>query len=181
MERYRGGQWTQVASLSEPRWQHSTAVLLETGKVLIGGSESHTVSDYEVYVPWYIACGAPRPVIQTVHGVNVTTPGYTAPTVTANQGFYVTCTVPTGAAVSKVVLTRAGSMTHGLDTDQRYVAMEMLPPVEGGPPGVLTVVAPKRPGFTSSPSEVAAPPGYYMLWVVTSTGIPSVAAWIRLQ
>jgi len=33
----------------------------------------------------------------------------------------------------------------------------------------------------SPPSDAAAPPGYYMLFLLDSTGVPSVAKWIKLE
>jgi hypothetical protein len=180
MERYAGGVWTELAPLVEHRNQHSTAVLLPSGKVLIGGSENHGVCDFELYVPWYLACGAPRPVIDSVKGVSVSNPNYIAPVVTVDESFKITYTVPPGVAVQKVVLTRPMSMTHSTDTDQRYVELE-IDPEQGGPGEIWAKTPAHWPGFTTSPDEVAAPPGYYMVWLVTSTGIPSVAQWIQLK
>src|SRR5213594_4238998 len=58
-------------------------------------------------------------------------------------------------------------MSHAFDMDQRLVRAAYT--VAGG---VLNVTAP--------PSGNVAPPGYYMLFIVNSAGVPSVASFVRL-
>jgi len=66
-----------------------------------------------------------------------------------------------------VVLVRPGSPTHAFDQDQRLVRLSY-----NAGSGVLNVTAP--------PTGNIAPPGYYMLFVVSSAGVPSTASFVRL-
>ena len=58
-------------------------------------------------------------------------------------------------------------MTHGFNEDQRYVPLAFQQ-VSGG----LTVQTPAGANL--------APPGYYMLFIVNASGVPSVAKFIRI-
>jgi len=82
--------------------------------------------------------------------------------------FTIDATVPFGQSVSKVVLVSPGSLTHGHDPNQRYVQLSF---VENDPG--TTVIAPT--------SRSLVPPGWYMLFVVSSAGTPSTAAWVHLN
>jgi hypothetical protein len=62
---------------------------------------------------------------------------------------------------------RPGAPTHAFDMDQRMVVMTFT---KGS--GTLTVTAP--------PNGNIAPPGYYMVFLVNSSGVPSVAKFTRL-
>jgi hypothetical protein len=73
-----------------------------------------------------------------------------------------------------VVLMRPGSLTHHADMDQRYIE---LPFVDGSVDSV-TFTAPIGPPGTVG-SGPTAPLGYYMMFLVTDTGIPSVAQFVR--
>lgn len=67
---------------------------------------------------------------------------------------------------------RPASTTHHYDSEQRLLELQNItwpPPVEE----TLQVQAP--------PNSNYAPKGYYMLFVVTNTGVPSVASWVLLQ
>jgi PKD repeat protein len=71
------------------------------------------------------------------------------------------------ASISSVVLVRPGSQTHAFDMDQRLVGLSFTAGT-----GVLNVTAP--------PNGNIAPPGYYMLFALTSAGVPSVASVVHL-
>src|SRR5207247_92876 len=68
---------------------------------------------------------------------------------------------------SSVVLMRPGWPTHAFDQDQRLVRASYT---VGG--GVLNVTAP--------PNGNIAPPGYYLLFIVNSAGVPSLASFVRV-
>src|SRR5262249_55607413 len=70
--------------------------------------------------------------------------------------------------ISSVALVRNGSVTHAFDMDQRLIALSFTP---GS--GVLTVTAP--------PNGNIAPPGYYMLFLLDNSGVPSVASFVQLS
>jgi len=58
-------------------------------------------------------------------------------------------------------------VTHSFDQNQRFLNLGFQPG-----DGSLTVQAPADANL--------APPGYYMLFLVNSAGVPSVAAFVRL-
>ena len=79
-----------------------------------------------------------------------------------------TFTVDTDASdIAKVAIIRPSGVTHAIDMNQRYV------PLSFSASGTqLTVSGPANAND--------APPGYYMLVVVNSNGVPSVAKWVHL-
>jgi hypothetical protein len=175
-ERFAGGQWRldAIESLSF-RDYHSTAVLLPDGSVLVGGGDSRCW-DYVIYRPPYLNSGSPRPTF--VPGPPQFNPaGY-------NSQLTVQYSVAAGTTISKVVLMRPGSTTHHIDFDQRYVQLPfiLVAPLEGQTEKYLTFTTPVAPpGPANPPNSNAAPPGWYMLFLVSSAGVPSVAGWIKLQ
>ena len=58
-------------------------------------------------------------------------------------------------------------MTHSFNPDQRFLSLGFQ-----GDPGSLNVQAPLNPNL--------APPGYYMLFLLNSQGVPSIAQMVRL-
>lgn len=139
-----GDEWATLdAPAPTRRGYHSVALLLPDGRVWHGGST--TVGDganrnIEAFEPDYIAT-AGRPAI-TSCPKNI---GY-------NMSFKVD--TPQANSIVRVALMRCGAMTHGFNTDQRYVGLRFS--TEDA--NTLTVVAP--------PNGNIAPPGYYMLWLI---------------
>jgi hypothetical protein len=68
---------------------------------------------------------------------------------------------PNAATITSVVLVRNGAVTHAFNMDQRLVGMHFTAGV-----GKLTVTVPFN--------AYIAPPGYYMLFLVNNSGVPSV-------
>jgi len=66
------------------------------------------------------------------------------------------------------VLIRAGAATHSFNMDQRHVGL------------VINTRARNHLTVTSPPDSNLAPPGFYMLFIVDTTGTPSVAEFLRL-
>jgi Domain of unknown function (DUF1929) len=157
------GQWTTLASMRETRQYHSTALLLPDGRVLSAGGgicgECDTVGylakNAEIFSPPYLFAKdgsgalAPRPTVTAAPG-------------TVTEGTQFTVSTPEAASISKVALVRLGAVTHSNNMEQRYVPVPFT-----AASGTLTVTAP--------PSVNIAPPGYYMLFLVNSAGVPSVA------
>jgi Concanavalin A-like lectin/glucanases superfamily/Domain of unknown function (DUF1929)/IPT/TIG domain len=172
-------QWTTLArSRGIPRIYHSTALLLPDGRVLsMGGNTLNRNPDTttsEIYSPPYLFKGA-RPTI--------TSPSATSPpaSVFYGQSFFVG--TPDAAAISKVTMLRLSSVTHAFNMSQHIIEFQRTQ----GPSGPLTfsqttgglnVVAPAG-AAVASPATVA-PPGYYMLFILNGTGVPSVARIVRL-
>jgi len=143
--------WTTMASISIYRGYHSTAVLLPDGRVLSAGGEV-TGASYEVYSPPYLFKGA-RPTITSAPG----SVGY-------GDNFFVQ--TPDAANISQVSWIALSSMTHTMEQNQRFLRLSFTQ-ASGG----LNVTAPA--------SGNLSPPGYYMLFIVNSNGVPSVAAMMR--
>ena len=74
---------------------------------------------------------------------------------------------PDAASITKVVLIRTGAVTHFFDQNERYVPMAFQQTTGG-----LTVTAPAN--------AYLAPPGYYMLFLVNSNGVPAIAPFVQL-
>ena len=156
------GAWRLGPAQQEDRAYHSTAVLLPDGRVFSGGDDMHPIpsgggfssSDTaEIYSPPYMFKGT-RPAISS------------APTqVSPGQQFTVGSS---SANLSKAVLMAPPATTHGADMQQRNVPLQVVSSQAGTG---LTVKAP--------PSYGVAPPGYYMLFLLNSQGVPSVAKWVR--
>ncbi|MGQ0669744.1 MAG: galactose oxidase-like domain-containing protein, partial [Actinomycetota bacterium] len=147
------GTWTEMASQVAGRMYHSTAVLLPDGRVLSAGQDNGLYAETgEIYSPPYLFKG-PRPTIAS------------APSgVAYGQGF--TIATPDAADIARVALIKPGSATHGVNFDQRYVDLAFA-----AGDGELQATAP------ADGNE--APPGWYMLFVVSSAGVPSVASWVQ--
>jgi hypothetical protein len=75
---------------------------------------------------------------------------------------------PDAANIQSAVLIRTGSVTHFMNMNARFVPVSFTQTAGG-----LTITAPT--------SKFVAPPGYYMLFVVNSNGVPAVAPFVQLQ
>lgn len=156
--------FTKMAPNSIPRTYHSVALLLLDGTVFSGGgglcgSCSTNHYDAQIYSPPYLfnadGSTATRPAINSV-----------SPT---SMKIGATITITTNSAVTKFSLIRYGSTTHTVDTDQRRIALS--PTSTNG--NTYTVVVPNDAGITL--------PGYWMLFALTSKGVPSVAKTVRIS
>ena len=146
--------WTLMAPQQASRMYHSTALLLPDGRVLSAGQDNGSLQRYgEIFSPPYLFRGA-RPSIAG------------APSSVSNGGT-LQFTSPDAADLTSVVLIRPGSCTHEINTDQRSVP--------------LTFTVSGTSVSATVPTNVnVAPPGYYMLFVVNSNGVPSVAPWVHV-
>src|SRR2546428_740042 len=151
------GAWTTLASMVTPRLYHSTALLLPDARVLVAGGGSDTgVADQptaEIFSPPYLFKG-PRPTIAAVGS-------------TLAYGTPFTVATPDNASIPSVTLIPTGSVTHAFNQNQAFQTLAF----EATPDG-LSVTAPANANL--------APPGYYMLFIVNSIGVPSVAAFVNL-
>jgi hypothetical protein len=152
--------WTQLPPMAASRLYHSEALLLLDGRVAVMGGgrfDDVTVStdqfSAQIFSPPYLSKG-PRPTITSAPA-----------TVSYGQAFSVT--TPDAARIASVALVRFGATTHSFNAGQRYVPLNFA-----AGSGTLTVTAPA--------SANTAPGGNYMLFIVDSSGVPSVAAVVRL-
>lgn len=147
--------WTDMAAQTAPRMYHSTALLLPDGRVLSAGqSQGKYQTTGEIFSPPYLFAG-PRPTIASAPAAL----GY-------DQQF--TLSTPDSASIARVALVKAGAVTHSDNFDQRYVDLTYQPNGSGG----LTATSPSDSNH--------APPGWYMLFIVNSSGVPSVASWVQV-
>jgi hypothetical protein len=154
--------WRMAAAARVPRLYHSVALLMPDGKVITSGSNpDRGVEDprIEVFWPPYLFAGD-RPSC---------TPAATEVT----YGSTLQATVP-GAAdpgpggLGTACLIRAGATTHSSNAEQRLVDL----PFQLTGAAAVTLTLPSDPHL--------APPGWYLLFVVTRSGVPSQARWAHL-
>ncbi len=163
------GTWKLMAIEASRRIHHACALLLPSGRVIsmAGGWSDGLVDrdhDFQVFDPPYMYQNRPA---------WVTTIGTLA---TRGQNNTATISLPAGTSVGSVVLMRPGSLTHHADMDQRYVKLEVI-----GDLTTSTVVTFKSPDGPPGAAGVAAPLGYWMIFLVTNTGVPSVAQFVQFQ
>jgi Domain of unknown function (DUF1929)/Bacterial Ig domain/Glyoxal oxidase N-terminus/Carboxypeptidase regulatory-like domain/SdrD B-like domain/Kelch motif len=150
--------WTTMASMHTPREYHGTALLLPDGRVLESGmgADFGNVPDEksaEFYSPPYLFKGARPTISQSPAQIQY------------GSNFFVG--TPDGASIASVALIRSGAVTHFFDQNERY-----LPLTFSQTSGGLTVTAPANANL--------APPGYYMLFIVNSAGVPSIAPFVQV-
>jgi hypothetical protein len=87
---------------------------------------------------------------------------------TATYGGTIAIQTPDTARISAVSLVRLGSVTHTFNQNQRFL---QLP---------FTIVSSTLNAQAPANGNLA-PPGYYMLFILDSNGVPSVAAILQLQ
>jgi hypothetical protein len=146
------GTWTTMASLTKYRGYHSTALLLPDGRVLSAGGVGGGTSA-EIYSPPYLFNGS-RPTITSAP----TSVGY-------GQSFFVG--TPDATSISKVTLIALSSVTHGFNMGER-ISRPLFSQATGG----LNVTLSSNPNKT--------PPGHYMLFILNSNGVPSVAKIVQI-
>src|SRR5260370_4464696 len=112
----------------------------------------------EIYHPPYLFDSTGRAAIR---------PSITSAPSSISYGNAFTVQTPDAASINRVVLVRNGTVTHAFGMDQREVELSFT-----AQSGSLTVTAP--------PSGNIAPPGYYMLFLLNSSGVPSVATFVQM-
>jgi galactose oxidase-like protein/carboxypeptidase family protein/glyoxal oxidase-like protein/Kelch motif protein len=148
--------WTVMASMADYRGYHSWAVLLPDARVLVGGGQlnlsgGNNGSNAQIFSPPYLFNGA-RPTITS------------AP---SSVAYGQTALVGTSDAVARVTWIRLGAVTHSFNQDQRFLNLGFAA-TSGG----VNVTFPS--------SANLSPPGYYMLFLLNSAGVPSVAKIIKI-
>ena len=171
------GRWTLGAAAQVPRIYHSNALLLPDGRVWTAGgggcgpcqkelgdfSRSHYEINRlsaEIYYPPYLfkpdGSLAPRPTLLS------------APQgITYGSTFALELAQPNNI-IAKVTVNKLGSTTHAFNMGQHFVPLEFTPSGTNG----LSVKAPE--------SANIAPPGFYLLFVLDTNGVPSVAKIVKI-
>jgi hypothetical protein len=147
------GQFTVMASIATYRGYHSVALLLADGRVLSAGGNVGG-PNAQLFSPPYLSAGA-RPSISS------------AP-VAAGYGQTVFVGTPDADSVSKVTLLRQASVTHTNSMSQGFLSLSFTKTSTG-----LNVTMPANANL--------AQPGYYMLFILNSAGVPSVGSIIQIS
>ena len=156
------GLWTRGAAGVNARLYHSGALLLPDARVLVHGCGAPgplTNLNVEIYTPPYLLNPTgtlmPRPSI-------VLAPD----TIKIGENFSVGFSNAT--SISRVTMVKTGSVTHSVNMDQGFLDLGFT---RVG--SMLNVAGPRR--------ATDAPPGYYMLFVINSKAVPSIARIVRIN
>ena len=162
-------KWSTMASMKVGRIYHSFAALLPDARVIVGGgglpkaagepsdgtdTKKQGHYDIEIYSPPYLFKGT-RPVISS------------APT-SVSYGQQFTVNTPDAANIAKVTWIRLSSVTHSFNANQRINRLSFAQTAGG-----LNITAPSNRNL--------CPPGHYMLFILNSNGVPSVAKTIKIS
>jgi galactose oxidase len=155
--------WSTLAAENEDRCYHSTALLLPDGRVLSAGGgeynpngqpierkDVHTSA--QIFNPPYLFRGA-RPNIDEA-------PGQT------DYGSEVFVKF-SGAMPVRATILKPGSVTHSMDTNQRFVELKCR-------------IAGQQAAVALPADPADCPPGFYMLFLLSADGVPSVAHFMRV-
>jgi Galactose oxidase-like, Early set domain/Lamin Tail Domain/Glyoxal oxidase N-terminus len=150
------------ADINRHRMYHSTALLLPSGRVALSGHTQHWNPEHpaedttvEIYTPDYLLAG-PRPRL-------------TSAPARAAYDELLHLTSPDAGRVSQVALVRAASVTHSNNMDQRWIGLV----IESREWGGLSARVPADPAV--------APPGHYMIFLLDTAGVPSIARFVFLD
>ncbi|XP_071728246.1 aldehyde oxidase GLOX-like [Rutidosis leptorrhynchoides] len=177
----KGTRFEVQTGSGTPRMYHSTALLIRDGSILVGGSNPHdkyqfgldvlfpTELSLEKFSPSYLDSteSGKRPVI--------TSPGSGTSTKYGKRmviTFAVTENVNPGLV--KVTMVSPSFNTHSFSMNQRLLILEsdIATTLLDSSKYQITVTMP--------PSNLIAPPGYYMLFVVHKD-IPSEGIWVHIK
>ncbi|MGW0767363.1 galactose oxidase-like domain-containing protein [Streptomyces sp. NPDC002676] len=162
------GTWRLGPEQRLPRGYHSNAVILPDGRIMVTGDELQEIANnrdiksgmngsIEIYSPPYLNQGGTRPTLTDV----------TNPIVAYGAGLRVSTDTPT--QVTRAVLMAPITSTHAVDTSQRRIELK------------ITSRAGNKLVLQTPASANEAPPGYYLLFLLDSRGVPSIAKWVQLK
>lgn len=155
--------WSTMNKMYEIRYYHSVSLLLPDATVMVSGSSTNGTGGInrtiEVFRPPYLFKGD-RPVINTD----------SAPDEIVSE-FPFEITLDNAISVSAVSLVKPMATTHHTDTEQRVIPLNFTE-ASGNR---LLITAPS----TTAPNIMGVK-GYYMLFVMSGEGVPSVAHFVKL-
>jgi hypothetical protein len=190
-----GYQWKPLAGMQRQRLYHSTAVLLPSGKVLVGGGDWILNAPAGCSPEPFCEGGCTTPVCEggcTTPGVTknyycnlpesnieVFSPPYlfnsdgtaaTRPVITSapiNVGYNKKFSIGVNtSSISKVTMVKLSAVTHSFNQGQRFNDLQ------------FSIIG-NELKITSPVNGNHAPPGFYMLFVINS-GVPSEAKIIQI-
>ncbi len=152
--------------MQTPRMYHSTAILVPDGRVIKagggqGGGRIHDYTTMEIFSPPYLFKGE-RPVISSAPRLI----GY---------GQTVSVGTPDTADIASASLVRLAAATHGFDQNQRFVPLVFEDEAD-----TLAISGARVGGVATPLNANIAPPGYYMLFLVNTAGVPSIGRYVRV-
>jgi hypothetical protein len=153
--------FTNMAPMQVKRVYHSTALLLPNGTVLhLGGNKEPNggVDEFraQIFSPPYLFKG---------NRAEITS----APS-SAGYGQKIIVSTPNNTLISRITLVRLGSVTHAFNMGQR--GDRLVFQKKAGSTTQLEVTTPA--------SANICPPGHYLLFLITASGVPSNAKVIRI-
>jgi NPCBM/NEW2 domain/Domain of unknown function (DUF1929)/Glyoxal oxidase N-terminus len=159
--------WLLGAAAQKPRNYHAVSLLLPDGRVWTAGSGgcgtcSVNQQSAEVYYPPYLFKKDGSGLLADRPRITVS-----PSSMTYNQNY--TLTIPNATTIQKVALVGIGSVTHAFNMNQRYVPLTIASRTSTS----VTVTSPANANL--------APPSHYLLFVINSDGVPSVAPIIQVQ
>jgi fibronectin type 3 domain-containing protein len=158
------------------RLYHSVALLLPDATVASLGSNPGARGSYEaaieIYTPSYLYDANDRLITTGRPSITGTSPA--SGVIGYGEQFSVDYT--SSSPIASAVLVRPGSTTHAEDMEQRLIGL-----CGASPQPACSDVGTGRLGLMSPPNGNIAPPGYYMLFLLDSAGVPSKAQFIQLS
>ena len=155
------GKWDLLKGNTTPRLYHSSTLLLPDGTLLMAGGGRpgpFNNTNAELFYPPYLFAKdgsgelATRPQV-----LRLSQPAYDK-----------TFNLEVDQDVARVTLVKAGSATHALNMEQRFIELEFT---QTG--STLSASAPEKPEL--------APPGTYLLFVLDNNGVPSYGQMVTLS
>ena len=153
------------------RLYHSTALLLPDATVVSSGSNPGNRGAYEaaieIYTPPYLYDSNDHLI--TADRPQITGLSFSGP---IHYGMPFSVSYTSTSPISSAVLIRPGSSTHAENMEQRLIGLcgDTSPCSASG----------NTLSLTTPPDGSIAPPGYYMLFLLDSAGVPSKAWFIQL-
>ncbi len=164
-------QFSYLNPMQTPRTYHSTAILLPDGRVFVGGGgqcgagcpQNHL--NAEILTP---------PYLLNSDGSAATRPVLVAASTSTSATLGGTITAGTTGQVASFVLMRLSATTHTVNNDQRRIPLSISTTTarSGGAYSYTLTMPSADPGVVL--------PGYYMLFALNGSGVPSVSTTIQV-
>ena len=148
--------WTTLPAASVPRVYHQVSLLLPDGRVWTAGS-TPTRSRWELRTEFF------RPAYYSA-----TRPSISGTPSVGSYGGSITIPASNTSSISRASLVKCPDTTHHYDSNMRLLWLGVTSRTSSN----VTVQTPLNANL--------APPGYYYIHVINSSGIPSVARIIRI-